>query len=127
MKEDEFISKRSSWITKKLEKFQNVYEEHNFFWHEISTRRCHFSRREDEAALMKTVTQGDVAEFFTKFVDPSSALRKKVSSKAICKIHSKAFAGERKEGELETRSVRLDVILNIQDFQRKSFLYPCFW
>jgi insulysin len=127
MSDEDFLSKRASWITKKLEKFQNVYQEGSFLWYEIAIRRYHFSRREDEAALMVTVTKQDVLDFYQRYISPSSADRKKFSSRALCKIHLAAAEQEQKEEEaIKSLSGKPQVeVKDPQDFQRKSRLYPC--
>jgi insulysin len=70
-----------------LEKPKNLSEESHRHWELITNQSYHFSRLQDIAALIRTLTLEDVMQFFDRYILASSPHRRKLSVHMYGKAH----------------------------------------
>lgn len=86
MTEEEFEGHKRSLINKRLEKLKNLGSESNRFWFHIGTEVFNFTKNDEDAEYIRTLTKPDVIEFFKQYIDPRSPSRAKLS------IHMKSHS-----------------------------------
>lgn len=73
MPEDEFIKHVNSLVTNLTEKDKNLRQETSRLWSTISSGYYDFTRREEEAAMVQTLTLKDLLLFCKRFICLSSS------------------------------------------------------
>lgn len=79
MPETEFEEHKRGLAHKWTEKLKNLNEESSRFWNQIESGYLDFTRREDDAARLANVTKNEVLDLFTRYIDPTSDARSKLS------------------------------------------------
>ncbi|KAI0818412.1 peptidase M16 inactive domain-containing protein [Xylaria sp. FL0064] len=73
-----FERHKGSLINKQLEKLQNLDQETQKHWAEISNEYYDFDAAQRDAELVRILTQPMMIEFYTNYVDPTSLTRAKL-------------------------------------------------
>jgi len=71
-----------------LEKDKNLNEESNRYWKEIQKSAYHFDRNQALAALVESLTQETIVQFYRTYVVHSSTTRMKLSSQIFGSSHA---------------------------------------
>ncbi|TDL24920.1 insulin-degrading enzyme [Rickenella mellea] len=79
MDEKEFEEQRKGLIHKWTEKLKNLTEETDRFWNHIESGYLDFFRREKDSVILQTITREEVIGLYSKFIDPASPTRSKLS------------------------------------------------
>jgi len=77
--EEQFEEFQTSLISEKLEKDKTLGQETSRYWNEISNERYVFDRAQREAEAIAELTQGELIEFYNRYISPTSNDRRKVS------------------------------------------------
>ncbi|GAB4823775.1 hypothetical protein N2152v2_010821 [Parachlorella kessleri] len=87
MAEEEFEKNRAALLSTKLMKDRNLVEESDRHWACIASRRYNFGARRDEVAHLRLVTLAQVQDFYSKYLRPRSATRRKLSVHILGREH----------------------------------------
>lgn len=87
MTEGDFQDNVNSLCEGLLEKPKNLAEESHKHWDFIVNRSYHFSRLQDIAALVRTLTLNDIMQFFDRHILATSPFRRKLSIHMYGKAH----------------------------------------
>lgn len=79
MSETEFEQHKRGLAHKWTEKLKNLNEETARFWNQIESGYLDFTRRQDDATRLPSITKNDVQALFSKNLDPDSESRSKLS------------------------------------------------
>ncbi len=79
MSDEDFESHKRSLITKRLEKLKNLDSETARLWGYINGEYFNFYQVDKDVAEIRALTKDDIVHFFTKYVDPESSTRAKIS------------------------------------------------
>ncbi|KAI9841127.1 MAG: Insulinase (Peptidase M16) [Sclerophora amabilis] len=92
MPSEEFEGHKRSLINKRLEKLKNLGQESRRFWTHIASEYMDFEQVEHDAAHIASISQNDLVQFFSHYIDPSSPSRSKLSVHMIAQALSTPVA-----------------------------------
>jgi hypothetical protein len=95
---------------------KNLGEESSRYWHAILNQTYHFTRLEDVAEHVKTMTKDRVLMFFDKYVAAKAPCRRKLCVQVFSKQHE-----ERMNDEVDDD---IKLIKDPEEFKRDMGLYP---
>ncbi|KAK9290743.1 hypothetical protein L1049_008919 [Liquidambar formosana] len=122
MTNDVFKNKVNALIDKKLAKHQNLWEESEFYWKEISNGTLKFDRRESEVEALRQLTQQEFIDFFTEYIKVGAPQKKILSVRVYGRLHSSEYTVDKsKAGQPHTV-----IIDDIFSFRRSRPLYVSF-
>jgi insulysin len=84
----DFLDNVNSLCEGLLEKPKNLSEESHRHWEHITNQSYHFSRLQDIAAVIRTLTKDNVMQFFDRHILVNSLLRCKLSIHMYGKAHT---------------------------------------
>lgn len=79
MSQEDFEKHKRSLIARKLEKMKNLNAETNRLWNYILSEYYNFFQIDLDVEHIRKLTMQDMQEFFTKYIDPQSPTRAKLS------------------------------------------------
>ncbi|QPG77399.1 hypothetical protein FOA43_004812 [Brettanomyces nanus] len=97
MKESEFKKHVDAVVTRKLQKVKNLREERTRFWNRIASGYYDFDRREQDVALLKSFTIGELRRYYKTHV-----LDESVSGKLIIHLQSQLIPEQSKSAIIKS-------------------------
>ncbi|KAF8425470.1 Metalloenzyme, LuxS/M16 peptidase-like protein [Tirmania nivea] len=79
MSDEDFKKHVTSQINKKLEKVKNLTQESGRYWMYIGDEFYDFIQRDEEVAILRTITKQEIVDFYEKYISPASPQRAKLS------------------------------------------------
>jgi secreted Zn-dependent insulinase-like peptidase len=122
MTDEEFTSYKTALVELKLERDHSLLDETDRHWEQIWDQRYLFDARKLEASELLTISKSEVSEWFSHFLDSSSAVRRKLSIH-IWGCNAQAERNNRKDNE-STEDGDVTVINDLQAFKHGKELFP---
>eukprot|EP00980_Cylindrotheca_fusiformis_P029009 scaffold22696_cov118-Cylindrotheca_fusiformis.AAC.3 len=116
MTSDHFQKNVDAVVSSFLEKNKNLGEESSRYWHVILNQTYHFTRLQELAEHVKTMTKNRVLMFFDKYVAEKAPCRRK-----LC---VQVFSTQHKEYMDEQVDANVRLIKDPEEFKREMTLYP---
>ena len=120
MADDEFADQKAAVVERLREKNKNMVEESSKHWSEIRKRLYRFSKLDDVAAIVETLTKDDITAFVDKYMRKGSPDRTMVSVQMVASTHKEGLEAT-KDDEKDENVVVID---DVQSFKANSKHYP---
>ncbi|CAJ1955203.1 unnamed protein product [Cylindrotheca closterium] len=116
MESEEFQNNVDAMVSSFLEKNKNLGEESSRYWNVIQNETFHFTRLQDIAEHVKTMTKQRILMFFDKYVASNAPHRRKLCVQVYAKQHQESLKKSEDANIIEIESP--------SDFKREMGLYP---
>jgi insulysin len=124
MSEEEFQVNVNAVRESMLEKNKNLGEESSKHWGVISNRSYHFTRLQEIAEEVITLTKNDVMRFFDRHVLAESPYRRKLSVQIFGTAHDELLEKLKTETPSKSESPGCTLIHDPDEFVRDNFAFP---
>ncbi|WIA17248.1 hypothetical protein OEZ85_014121 [Tetradesmus obliquus] len=98
MPQEEFGRHKAALASNKLQKDTALAQEADRAWEQVFNARYEFICKEQEAALLQSITLAELQQFYATHVAPSSAQRRKLTVRVIPNRQGKATAAAAAQG-----------------------------